>query len=222
MNQESAIDLTEEGTITVEPGEVEVLDVVPAKKEPAATLAVGSRDDSNAAHGNSGVARKPTVAEKDLMDYAVKKHKSNVKGPQDGMIFEISGTPKTKARPQKSKAGYLWNPSKADEKRFREMAERAVVEKYGSIFKFEREVPVVVSLQFRFAEKEFHLQRAPDIDNLSKLVLDSLNKVFYHDDRQVVTLHAFKGTTTSAVSSTVVAIAPTTVFKFNPYEAFNY
>jgi hypothetical protein len=56
------------------------------------------------------------VAEKDLMDYAVKKHKSNVKGPQDGMIFEISGTPKTKARPQKSKAGYLWNPSKADEK----------------------------------------------------------------------------------------------------------
>ena len=32
----------------------------------------------------------------------------------------------------------------------------------------------------------------PDVDNLTKFVLDSMNKIVYHDDRQVVKIEAYK------------------------------
>ena len=38
---------------------------------------------------------------------------------------------------------------------------------------------------------EYYPQR-PDIDNLVKIVADSLNKLAYHDDAQVVELHGKK------------------------------
>ena len=32
----------------------------------------------------------------------------------------------------------------------------------------------------------------PDVDNLSKFILDAMNEVFYEDDRQVVELNSHK------------------------------
>ena len=48
--------------------------------------------------------------------------------------------------------------------------------------------PVTVDLTFGYTD----LIGSADIDNLAKFVLDALNGWFYHDDRQIVTLHAAK------------------------------
>lgn len=62
--------------------------------------------------------------------------------------------------------------------------------------------PLRVTLEFRFPRgastpKKFADQLLwklgkKDIDNLSKAVMDALNAIAYHDDRQIVDLHASK------------------------------
>lgn len=39
---------------------------------------------------------------------------------------------------------------------------------------------------------EIQPQKKPDSDNIAKVVLDSLNKVAFEDDKQVSDLHVFK------------------------------
>ena len=43
-----------------------------------------------------------------------------------------------------------------------------------------------------YPKKVIHWITKPDIDNLQKLYLDSMNKIFYHDDSQVVELISTK------------------------------
>jgi len=47
---------------------------------------------------------------------------------------------------------------------------------------------VVITLQFDFIS----LSGSPDLDNLVKLVMDAYNKLFWHDDRQVIKIIAAK------------------------------
>jgi len=57
-----------------------------------------------------------------------------------------------------------------------------------------------VSINIRFYKKrpkskpkgERHWTSKPDLDNLVKLVLDAMNKIFFKDDAQVVQITAFK------------------------------
>ena len=39
---------------------------------------------------------------------------------------------------------------------------------------------------------EINVTKKPDCDNIAKIILDSLNKIAYHDDSQVVDLHVNK------------------------------
>ena len=43
-----------------------------------------------------------------------------------------------------------------------------------------------------YAKSVVHWTKKPDIDNMIKLVLDSMNKIFFKDDAQVVELHCKK------------------------------
>ena len=62
----------------------------------------------------------------------------------------------------------------------------------------------------------------PDVDNLSKFILDAMNEVFYEDDRQVVELNSHKeylNDKTNTTGYTIVTIMPyekKSTF-FNPY-----
>ena len=57
---------------------------------------------------------------------------------------------------------------------------------------------LVVSLRFykakpkSYPKRIVHWAKKPDIDNIIKLVLDALNKIFWNDDAQIVELHARK------------------------------
>lgn len=62
---------------------------------------------------------------------------------------------------------------------------------------FEKQVPVHVSIAFHFqrppsAKKRLHPSVAPDLDKLTRAVLDSLKGVAFHDDAQVVSISAKK------------------------------
>lgn len=46
--------------------------------------------------------------------------------------------------------------------------------------------------RMRKKEVQFHTKR-PDLDNLCKTILDSLNGIAYHDDSQIIALDAMKG-----------------------------
>jgi Holliday junction resolvase RusA-like endonuclease len=127
------------------------------------------------------------------------------------LYFEVEGQPQPKARAAPSRRGVFYNPSKFLETEF------------GAVYKavFQDSLPpctgvhfckkklLRVNLQFLFAESTPVL-RTPDIDNLSKLVLDALNRVAYEDDRQVVALSASKMVASGlSVGRTIVEITET-------------
>lgn len=62
-----------------------------------------------------------------------------------------------------------------------------------------------MDLQFLFAS-ETAILKTPDIDNLAKFVLDSLNKLAYHDDRQIIDLSARKALSSDSSGKTIVKI----------------
>lgn len=152
--------------------------------------------------------RKPTVAERQ-QEEADKEAAATLeaRNMEPRMVtFVVDGIPKTKQRPMRAKAGHWFNRSAPDEAAFRKKATAIVTRVYGAVQMFDRKTPLRVEIQFQFSRQAFNLQSVPDIDNLSKFVLDSLNRVMYHDDRQVVSLFALKGITTGEISKTVVVI----------------
>jgi Holliday junction resolvase RusA-like endonuclease len=115
--------------------------------------------------------------------------------PQAETAFEIEGPPIPLQRPRFS-GGRVYNPSSGDLRKFRDRA------RPHCAFAEPPPGPLRVRLEFVFARPKAHLRRdgqltpaaprqhlaTPDIDNLSKFVLDALNQVFYADDRQIVEL----------------------------------
>jgi len=187
---------------------------ISSRKKPPLQTAEGCEDEET---------RKPTVEEK-LQEKNDRKLAEQMSSSRLGaaaepsmVAFEVKGVPKTKERHKRAKAGHYFNPSARDEKSFRTSAEEIINRVYGGIHMFGRKTPLRVEIQFRFSMSVFNLQRIPDIDNLSKLVLDALNRLLYHDDRQVVYLVAEKGITTSLTSSTVVVIKATSITIWNEF-----
>jgi Holliday junction resolvase RusA-like endonuclease len=113
--------------------------------------------------------------------------------------FCVLGAPRPLMRPRFSK-GRVYNPSSGDMRDFLRIAQPhapAMLSDGG---------PLSINMEFVFARPSSHLTKAgglrvsaprfhtntPDVDNLVKLVLDSLNGEFYKDDRQVITINAHK------------------------------
>jgi Holliday junction resolvase RusA-like endonuclease len=125
------------------------------------------------------------------------------------LFFEVDGQPQPKARAAPSRRGSFYNPSKVLETEFAAVYKAVFQDSSCTGVHFCKKKLLRVNLQFLFAESTPVL-RTPDIDNLSKLVLDALNRVAYEDDRQVVALSARKVVRSGlSVGRTIVEITET-------------
>ena len=120
------------------------------------------------------------------------------------LTFTIPGTPQGKGRPRFTKTGGVYTPNKTAsyEETIRGYACYAMNQ--SKLYKFDG--PVEVYLHMMFAPpKSFSKQkrenalnqntfpvRKPDIDNVIKVYLDSLNEVAFKDDAQVCRVVATK------------------------------
>ena len=125
--------------------------------------------------------------------------------------FTIPGEPQPQGRPRArvikgTFAQFYTDPkTRASVQAFQEAAKE---------FKPEQplEGPIIVQLIFykkktsTYKKDENYWDRKPDLDNLIKLALDSMNKIFFKDDAQIVEIIASK--MFDDEPRTVVAITP--------------
>lgn len=110
------------------------------------------------------------------------------------MKFTIYMEPVAKGRARTCVRGdfvHSYTPSKTKEA---EEFIRMQVVKYRG---FKPGIPLHVAIHFfltkpKSAKKRVSHTVKPDLDNLTKLVLDSLNKIMWHDDAQIVSLYSEK------------------------------
>ena len=110
------------------------------------------------------------------------------------LTFTVKGTPVPWARARRDGRRFFTDDRTASAKRRVALAARAA----GAV---PLEGPVSVALEFDYDADETRVRIArvvegkatrPDVDNLSKLILDSLNGVAFKDDGQVAMLLAHK------------------------------
>lgn len=116
--------------------------------------------------------------------------------------FTVEGVPVPKGRPRFTRTGRVYTPKKTidAERRFRENATQ-----YVPISKIGGEIELSVSFHMPIPKscnpsKAIQLiskghTKKPDLDNLLKLVMDSMDE-FWYDDRQVVKVLARKSYST--------------------------
>lgn len=113
------------------------------------------------------------------------------------ITFIVPGKPHGKARPRMTKTGHTYTPKNTvdyekqvqvcyiaehKQKKLEGPVTAHITAIYG--------VPKSASKAARFSMLEGHIRptKKPDIDNIAKAILDSLNGVAYDDDSQVVRL----------------------------------
>ena len=109
--------------------------------------------------------------------------------------FTLQGEPKSKGRPRFSKHGHAYTPKATREA---EIAVQLAWELSGGQ---KLNGPLVLECWFYVGTK-----RKKDLDNMTKLVQDALNRRAYEDDDQIVQLVAWKIYTTPEKARTVVKI----------------
>jgi len=115
--------------------------------------------------------------------------------PSRAVLFTVEGEPMVKARPRMTRTGHTYTPKTTveAEKRVREAFEATGHEGFSGA--------VGVELAF------FQGTRArKDVDNMVKLVLDSLNSVAYEDDVHVSMILARRVYTVKDRARTVVRV----------------
>lgn len=112
--------------------------------------------------------------------------------PSQGYSFAVEGRPVPWAR-----AG------QQGQRKFTPKAQRAQMDLLGYAARSRIHIPMegalTLSVQFLYKGVGPRVQR-PDLDNLVKLVKDSLQGIAYKDDAQIVQLAAFKGTGPEALT----------------------
>lgn len=122
----------------------------------------------------------------------------------------IYGDPEAKKRPRVSfKDGIVRTYTPNETVNYESLIRHEYTEKYGGIT-FERDIPIIVSIYAYFGLSKCdyckkglsksgrekmdigYCMTNKDIDNIAKIVLDSLNKVCFADDKQVVVLNCYK------------------------------
>ena len=120
------------------------------------------------------------------------------------MKYEITvfGQPTGKGRPRFTRAGHTYTPEKT--KDYENLVRTTFISSYPKAIPLEDAVRVEVVAYFAipksYSKKKkeeclyghIQVQSKPDADNVSKIILDSLNGYAYIDDKQVVELHVIK------------------------------
>ena len=108
--------------------------------------------------------------------------------------FIVLGTPTAKGRPRMTRQGHTYTPQKTV---MYENLVRLEYQRQCGSFQFDRDalldvrmiayypIPKSVSQKKRQMMADHRMKR-PDVDNVCKSILDSLNQIAYHDDAQVV------------------------------------
>ncbi len=111
--------------------------------------------------------------------------------------FIVLGTPTAKGRPRMTRQGHTYTPQKTV---MYENLVRLEYQRQCGSFQFDRDalldvrmiayypIPKSVSQKKRqmMADHRIRPMKRPDVDNVCKSILDSLNQIAYHDDAQVV------------------------------------
>lgn len=110
--------------------------------------------------------------------------------------FEVKGTPVAKGRPRLGKYG-TYTPQKT--KNYEELIKLSFANKYPKFTPFMGELGVKIDAIFEVPKSYSQKKKVmlihtgythrPDVDNLTKSVLDALNGLAYKDDAQVCSLH---------------------------------
>ena len=130
------------------------------------------------------------------------------------LAWRVDGQPVPQKRHRHTHAGRVYDPSTVAKRDFL-AATRAACPGLVPL-----EGPLVAHLEFQFARPKSHYRKhgalrkgapshhtqTPDVDNLIKFVFDAINGHIFHDDKQVVAVHAKK--TWSASGSTLVSVVP--------------
>lgn len=109
--------------------------------------------------------------------------------------FVLRDIPKGKERPRLSKkTNKVYTPidTVKCERLVKQLASSAMEEKNLIISVASIEVEIIVVYKRPKNNKQIYSQKFPDIDNLTKTVLDSMNMVAYIDDKQVASLNVKK------------------------------
>lgn len=120
----------------------------------------------------------------------------------EGMIsLIIPGEPVAKGRPRVTKSGIAYTPAKTQG--YENLVKMCYMEQ-GNKIKLEGRVQVAILAYFQIPksaskrarktmeEQETRPIKKPDADNILKIILDSLNKLAYDDDSQVVSVKVEK------------------------------
>lgn len=114
--------------------------------------------------------------------------------------FTVPGEPVGKGRPKFTRTGHAYTPEKT---RYYEqvvqMAARLKMQR-----PFDGAVRIAICANYAIPKKTGKTARLkmiegimrplkkPDVDNIAKIILDALNGIAYHDDKQVVEMHVAK------------------------------
>ena len=120
------------------------------------------------------------------------------------VAFEVPGKPRPLKRHRHTRSGHRYDPSAADKAEFLE-----AVRLLGALPPVPLDEPLAVDIEFSMPRAKSHFRTGrfagqlkgtaprhhcsvPDVDNLAKFVLDSLNTYLYRDDSVIVELHCRK------------------------------
>lgn len=123
------------------------------------------------------------------------------------ILFEVIGKPVAKARPRVGKYG-TYTPEKTIN--YESLINYTFIQQYPNFKPYEGEIKAKITAIFEVPKSYSKKKREsllplndiehsgagymhkPDIDNVAKIILDSLNGLAYKDDSQVTCLLAFK------------------------------
>lgn len=117
--------------------------------------------------------------------------------------FSVPGEPVGKGRPRFTKSGHTYTPQKTRD--YEEFIRNCFYLQNGSM-RFCENIPLNISIDACCAipknaskkKREAMINgqilptKKPDVDNITKIVLDALNGVAYYDDKQIVAVRCVK------------------------------
>lgn len=122
--------------------------------------------------------------------------------------FTVRGQPMALKRHRSSRGGFLYNPSAKEQESFRNAVESLFHNITAPIFPLDDYLAISMVFSLKRPKKHYvgnkveakrlrptaplFVKTLPDVDNLAKFVLDSMNAFLFHDDRQVASLQVTK------------------------------
>lgn len=116
--------------------------------------------------------------------------------------FEILGKPVAKGRPRLGRYGHTYTPEKTVQ--YENLVKVTFMNEYRNYIPYEgyieADIEAIFEIPKSYSKKKTkelletsnNYDHKPDLDNIAKIILDSLNGLAYKDDSQVTVLHINK------------------------------